>query len=197
MLFWCVFSAIGCLPLKRRKVYFKNLMYRLVLHSGSHKEEYVKAMKELSFFAYCWERGGKNLKRYSLFYLLLEETAFALTLKRYWLKRWSTIGFVVSRYTKADSDNLRNFDFNCSFTWSHKMKLQFILPVYPLLTVRHWTGYRNEKTDEKLCIKEDTLTKLRFSKLAFYIDLIRKVMMFLDMGEIPLSSSCRREPFGT
>ena len=77
------------------------------------------------------------------------------------------------------------------------MKLQFILPVYPLLTVRHWTGYRNEKTDEKLCIKEDTLTKLRFSKLAFYIDFIRKVMMFLDMGEIPLSSSCRREPFGT
>ena len=31
--------------------YFKNLMYRLVLHGGSHREEQVKAMKDLRFFS--------------------------------------------------------------------------------------------------------------------------------------------------
>jgi len=31
--------------------YFKNLMYRLVLHGGSHREEQVKSMNDLSFFS--------------------------------------------------------------------------------------------------------------------------------------------------
>lgn len=30
--------------------YFKNLMYRLVLHGGSHKEEQIKAMQDFQFF---------------------------------------------------------------------------------------------------------------------------------------------------
>lgn len=32
-------------------LYYKNLMYRLVLHGGSHKEEQVKAMNDFQFFS--------------------------------------------------------------------------------------------------------------------------------------------------
>lgn len=31
--------------------YYKNLMYRLVLHGGSHREEQIKAMKDFNFSA--------------------------------------------------------------------------------------------------------------------------------------------------
>lgn len=31
--------------------YFNNLMYRLVLHGGSHREEQVKALDDLNFFS--------------------------------------------------------------------------------------------------------------------------------------------------
>lgn len=48
-----ILSLLGC---QAFKVYFKNLMYRLVLHGGSHKEEYVKSMNDLNFFTLISEK---------------------------------------------------------------------------------------------------------------------------------------------
>ena len=48
-----ILSLLGC---QEFKVYFKNLMYRLVLHGGSHKEEYVKSMNDLNFFTLISEK---------------------------------------------------------------------------------------------------------------------------------------------
>ena len=48
-----IVSLLGC---QEFKVYFKNLMYRLVLHGGSHKEEYVKSMNNLNFFTLISEK---------------------------------------------------------------------------------------------------------------------------------------------
>ena len=36
---------------KQYRAYFNNLMYRLVLHGGSHREEQVKALDDLNFFS--------------------------------------------------------------------------------------------------------------------------------------------------
>lgn len=38
------------LPNQKYVSYYKNLMYRLVLHGGSHRDEQIKAMKDLQFF---------------------------------------------------------------------------------------------------------------------------------------------------
>ena len=37
---------------RKYQAYFRNLMYRLVLNGGSHKEEQVRAMSDLSFFSH-------------------------------------------------------------------------------------------------------------------------------------------------
>lgn len=39
------------LPEEAYKSYFNNLMYRLVLHGGSHREEQVKALDDMNFFS--------------------------------------------------------------------------------------------------------------------------------------------------
>ncbi|MEY8336115.1 AAA family ATPase [Lachnospiraceae bacterium 47-T17] len=39
------------LPEEEYRSYFNNLMYRLVLHGGSHREEQVKAMDDMNFFS--------------------------------------------------------------------------------------------------------------------------------------------------
>ena len=48
-----ILSLLDC---QEFKDYFKNLMYRLVLHGGSHKEEYVKSMNDLNFFTLISEK---------------------------------------------------------------------------------------------------------------------------------------------
>ena len=40
-------QILGLLPEKKYVSYYKNLMYRLVLHGGSHKEEQIKTMNDL------------------------------------------------------------------------------------------------------------------------------------------------------
>ena len=42
---------LDALPEEEYKLYFYNLMYRLVLHGGSHREEQVKALDDMNFFS--------------------------------------------------------------------------------------------------------------------------------------------------
>lgn len=44
-------KILSLLPDKKYKEYFKNLMYRLVLHGGSHKKDVVDFMKDFDFFS--------------------------------------------------------------------------------------------------------------------------------------------------
>ncbi|WP_329758288.1 AAA family ATPase [Allisonella histaminiformans] len=44
-------SILKLLPNKKYQSYFKNLMYRLVLHGGSHKKNVVNFMKDYDFFS--------------------------------------------------------------------------------------------------------------------------------------------------
>lgn len=45
-------EILSLLRNKKYESYFKNLMYRLVLHGGSHREEQVKSMNDLNFFQF-------------------------------------------------------------------------------------------------------------------------------------------------
>lgn len=45
-------QILGLLPEKKYVSYYKNLMYRLVLHGGSHKEEQIKTMNDFNFFSF-------------------------------------------------------------------------------------------------------------------------------------------------
>lgn len=71
-----VLSLLGC---AEYKVYFKNLMYRLVLHGGSHKEEQVKSMKDLNFFALISEREKKRTAKDILCFIYLLNRAHLLS----------------------------------------------------------------------------------------------------------------------
>ena len=51
--------------------YFKNLMYRLVLHGGSHREEQVKSMQDLSFFSLISDDEKKRTARDILCFIYL------------------------------------------------------------------------------------------------------------------------------
>lgn len=44
-------QILNLLPEAMYASYYKNLMYRLVLHGGSHKEEQVKTMEDFTFFS--------------------------------------------------------------------------------------------------------------------------------------------------
>lgn len=44
-------NILGLLPEKEYIAYYKNLMYRLVLHGGSHREEQIKTMQDFNFFS--------------------------------------------------------------------------------------------------------------------------------------------------
>ena len=71
-----ILSLLGC---AEYKVYFKNLMYRLVLHGGSHKEEQVKSMKDLNFFALISEREKKRTAKDILCFIYLLNKAHLLS----------------------------------------------------------------------------------------------------------------------
>lgn len=51
--------------------YFKNLMYRLVLHGGSHKEDQVKSMKDLNFFTLISDQEKKRTAKDILCFIYL------------------------------------------------------------------------------------------------------------------------------
>lgn len=44
-------KVLGLLPEEAYRLYYENLMYRLVLHGGSHKEEQIKTMNDYNFFS--------------------------------------------------------------------------------------------------------------------------------------------------
>ncbi|MCR4687455.1 MAG: hypothetical protein K5659_07785, partial [Lachnospiraceae bacterium] len=43
-------NILAGLPLKEYREYFENLMYRLILHNGSHRLDQTKAMSDYNFF---------------------------------------------------------------------------------------------------------------------------------------------------
>lgn len=51
--------------------YYKNLMYRLVLHGGSHKEEQIKAMTDFRFFSLISETEKKRTAKDVLCFIYL------------------------------------------------------------------------------------------------------------------------------
>lgn len=60
-------------------VYFKNLMYRLVLHGGSHKEDQVKSMKDLNFFTLISDQEKKRTAKDILCFIYLLNKAHLLS----------------------------------------------------------------------------------------------------------------------
>lgn len=56
---------------KLYETYFKNLMYRLVLHGGSHREEQVKSMNDLNFFEVISDTEKKRTARDILCFIYL------------------------------------------------------------------------------------------------------------------------------
>lgn len=65
-------QILGLLPAPEYVVYYKNLMYRLVLHGGSHKEEQIKTMNDFRFFSLISEAEKKRTAKdiLCLIYLL-------------------------------------------------------------------------------------------------------------------------------
>lgn len=64
-------------------VYYRNLMYRLVLHGGSHREEQVKSMKDFHFFSLISETEKQRTARDVLcFIYLLNKTHLLEHLKK-------------------------------------------------------------------------------------------------------------------
>lgn len=64
-------QILGRLPEPEYVSYYKNLMYRLVLHGGSHKEEHIKAMKDFQFFSLISETEKRRTARDVLCFIYL------------------------------------------------------------------------------------------------------------------------------
>lgn len=64
-------QILNLLPEQKYVVYYKNLMYRLVLHGGSHKEEQIKAMKDFHFFSLISEVEKKRTAKDVLCFIYL------------------------------------------------------------------------------------------------------------------------------
>lgn len=86
---------LDALPEEEYKLYFYNLMYRLVLHGGSHREEQVKALDDMNFFSVVSNADKQRTAKDILcFIYLLDEKHIMSHLKEYGnpaivnLKRW-------------------------------------------------------------------------------------------------------------
>lgn len=64
-------EILSSLKDRKYETYFKNLMYRLVLHGGSHKEERVKSMDDLNFFSLISDTEKKRTARDILCFIYL------------------------------------------------------------------------------------------------------------------------------
>ncbi len=64
-------EILALLPEPEYQSYYKNLMYRLVLHGGSHKEEQIKAMKDYGFFTLLSETEKKRTAKEVLCFIYL------------------------------------------------------------------------------------------------------------------------------
>lgn len=56
---------------EKHQAYFRNLMYRLVLNGGSHKEEQAKSMSDLNFFSHISDAEKKRTARDVLCFIYL------------------------------------------------------------------------------------------------------------------------------
>lgn len=64
-------KILSLLPEPEYSSYYRNLMYRLVLHGGSHKEEQIKAMKDFQFFSLISETEKKRTAKDVLCFIYL------------------------------------------------------------------------------------------------------------------------------
>lgn len=64
-------QILALLPEAEYQSYYKNLMYRLVLHGGSHKEEQVKVMSDFHFFSLISDTEKKRTAKDILCFIYL------------------------------------------------------------------------------------------------------------------------------
>ena len=64
-------KILNLLPSKEYVSYFKNLMYRLVLHGGSHKKDAVNSMKDYDFFSFISDEEKRRTARDILCFIYL------------------------------------------------------------------------------------------------------------------------------
>jgi hypothetical protein len=64
-------KILGLLPEIEYVSYYKNLMYRLVLHGGSHKEEQIKTMEDFNFFSLISDSEKKRTAKDILCFIYL------------------------------------------------------------------------------------------------------------------------------
>lgn len=64
-------NILDTLPDEEYKSYFDNLMYRLVLHGGSHREEQIKALDDMNFFGVVSSADKQRTARDVLCYIYL------------------------------------------------------------------------------------------------------------------------------
>lgn len=64
-------KILNLLPSKEYVSYFKNLMYRLVLHGGSHKKDAVNSMKDYDFFSFISDKEKRRTARDILCFIYL------------------------------------------------------------------------------------------------------------------------------
>ena len=64
-------DILTLLPEPEYRTYYENLMYRLVLHGSSHKEEQIKAMKDYEFFSLISEAEKQRTAREVLCFIYL------------------------------------------------------------------------------------------------------------------------------
>ena len=64
-------QILSLLPEKEYVAYYNNLMYRLVLHGGSHKEEQIKTMNDFRFFSVISEEEKRRTAKDILCFIYL------------------------------------------------------------------------------------------------------------------------------
>ena len=64
-------EILSLLPEPEYQSYYKNLMYRLVLHGGSHREEQIKTMSDFGFFGLITEKEKRRTAKEVLCFIYL------------------------------------------------------------------------------------------------------------------------------
>ena len=97
---------LNMLPEPEYVTYYNNLMYRLVLHGGSHREEHVKAMKDYHFFSLISEIEKQRTARDILCFIYLLN-------KRHLLEHLKECGNDVEERLKTWCQDIKMRAVNC------------------------------------------------------------------------------------